>query len=148
MSFVENNQAIQEGTRLQIEMGTVQWRSASVKVVAYTMAWSIVAAGVSSQFDAVAVAEEKANSVLKVQQSDRLADRLADVRIAERVKAAVRRDPDVRTVDVVVFVRGGVVTLSGTVSTPHEKSQAEQLASQVEGVTAVVNEIAVSNISP
>lgn len=148
MSFVENSQAILEGMRPQIEKGTVQWRSASVKVVAYTMAWSIVTAGVSSQFDAVGLAEENAKDGPKVQQSDLLADRLADVRIAEQVKAVVRRDPDVRTVDVVVFVRGGVVTLSGTVSTAHQRSQAEQLASRVEGVAAVVNKIAVSNISP
>lgn len=120
----------------------------SVKVVAYTMAWSIVTAGVSSQFDAVGVAEENAKDGPKVQQSDLLADHLADVKIAEQVKAVVRRDPDVRTVDVVVFVRGGVVTLSGTVSTAHQRSQAEQLASRVEGVAAVVNKIAVSNISP
>lgn len=88
MSFVENSQEIQDGTRRQIEeKGTVRWRSAFVKVAAYTMAWSIVAAGVSSQFDAVGFTEEKTQDVLNVQQSDRL----ADVRIAEQVKAAVRR---------------------------------------------------------
>lgn len=64
------------------------------------------------------------------------------------VKAAVRRDPDVRTVDVVIFVSGGIVTLSGPVSTSHQRSRAEQLASEVEGVTAVVNEIVVSNGGP
>ncbi len=49
MSFVENSQEIQDGTRRQIEeKGTVRWRSAVVKVAAYTMAWSIVAAGVES----------------------------------------------------------------------------------------------------
>ena len=145
MSFVENSQEIQDGTRRQIEeKGTVRWRSAFVKVAAYTTAWSIVAAGVSSQFDAVGFTEEKTQDVLNVQQSDRL----ADVRIAEQVKAAVRRDPDVRTVDVVIFVSDGAVTLSGTVLTPHQKSQAEQLASQVEGVVAVVNHITVSDGKP
>ena len=35
MSFVENSQEIQDGTRRQIEeKGTVRWRSASVKVAA------------------------------------------------------------------------------------------------------------------
>ncbi|WP_447987158.1 BON domain-containing protein [Nitrospira sp. Nam74] len=42
----------------------------------------------------------------------------------------------------------GVVTLRATVSTSHQRSRAEQLASEVEGVTAVVNEIVVSNVRP
>lgn len=45
MSFVDNNKATQERTRLGIEKGTVLWRSASVQLAAYTMVWSIVAAG-------------------------------------------------------------------------------------------------------
>lgn len=83
----------------------------------------------------------------KVQQPDLLPDvTLADVKIAAQVKAAVRRDLDVRTVDVLVFVSSGVVTLSGTVSAPLQRAKAEQLASEVEGVTAVVNHIAVSSV--
>jgi hypothetical protein len=144
---------------------TVQ-RFASIKAIACTMAWLVMTAGMLSQagaalnehpeprhreitlaysaLDAIHVAEERPKGALKVQQSDPL----ADAKIAERVKAAVRRDPDVRTVDVVVFVSDGIVTLTGIVSTPHQRSQAEQVASEVEGVTAVVNHIAVSNVRP
>ncbi len=171
MRFMENIRKIREKTRRQIEDGPVTVRrSASIKAIACAMAWSIMTAGVSGQagenhpvamfeeqpgprhleidraystFEAAGVAEERKHA-LKVQQSDPL----ADAKIAEQVKAVVRRDPDVRTVDVVVFVSGGVVTLSGTVSTPHQRSQAEQLASQVEGVTAVVNKINVSSVRP
>lgn len=98
----------------------------------------------SSLFNAVGVAGERVKDVVQVQQSEAI----ADARIADKVKTAVRRDPEVRTVDVVVLVSGGVVTLSGTVSTSHQRARAEQLASEVEGVTAVVNHIAVSNVRP
>ncbi len=97
-----------------------------------------------SMFDGDGVTEERTKDMLKVQQSAPL----ADAKIAEEVKAAVRRDPDVRTVDVVVFVSRGVGTLSGTVSTAQQKSRAEQLASQVEDVAAVVNKITVSDVHP
>ena len=171
MRIGSNRHRIREGTPRQIEERSVTARrSASINAIACAMAWFVMAAGVPSQavgkhtvtglneqlksrhlettrsysaFEAVGVADEGKHA-LKVQQSDPL----ADVKIAEQVKAAVRRDPDVRTVDVVVFVSGGVVTLSGTVSTPHQRSQAEKLASQVEGVTAVVNKIKVSSVRP
>jgi osmotically-inducible protein OsmY len=96
----------------------------------------------SGILDAIGGVEERAKDMLKIQQSDPLGDAI----IADQVKAVVRRDPDVRTVDVVIFVSGGVVTLSGTVSTSHQRSRTERLASEVEGVTAAVNEIVVSNV--
>lgn len=140
-------------------------------LLASVMAWSMTVAGArgqTSEIDAIVTlddgsehrhrqitrayhiiediraAEARAKDGITVQQSDRL----ADMKLAEQVKAAVRRDPDVRTVDVVVFVSKGVITLSGTVSTPHQRSQAEKLASEVEGITAVVNHIAVSSVRP
>jgi hypothetical protein len=146
----------------QIDEGPVTVRkSASIKAVACTEAWVIMTAGVQSHggeihavaalnkqpephhreitrayntFESVGITEEQAKNVLKVQQSTSPTDgKLADAKIADQVKAAVRRDPDVRTVDVVVLVSGGVVTLSGTVTAPHQRSQAENLASEVDG---------------
>jgi hypothetical protein len=173
MNFMENIPEI--GTANRRGAVTVR-KSASIKVVACMMAWSMITAWGLSQggefhaaavlneqpephhrettrayniFEAVGVAEARAKDVRKVQQSDLLPDAgLADVKIAEQVKAVVRRDPDVRTVDVVIYVSRGVVTLTGIVSTPDQKSRAEQLASEVEGVTAVVNHIAVSDVRP
>lgn len=145
-------------------------RSVYMKAVAYAMAWLIMALGVpgytgdthavttlNEQFaprhveityayntiDVVYPKSGPSKSVLNIQQSDSL----ADMKIAEQVKAAVRRDPEVRTLDVVVFVSGGVVTMSGMVSTAQQKSRAEKLASEVRGVTAVINHIEVSKES-
>lgn len=61
-----------------------------------------------------------------------------------RVKAKLADDVGLSTVSgVSVDVSGGVVTLSGTVSSEDQKRQAERSASSVDGVTRVVNQITV-----
>lgn len=61
-----------------------------------------------------------------------------------KVKTKLANDVGLSTVTGInVDARGDVVTLSGTVSTPEQKHQAEISAGQVSGVTRVVNNLQV-----
>ena len=51
---------------------------------------------------------------------------------------------DLRDFTINVDVNNGVITLSGTVATPAQKSKAEQIANSVEGKKSVKNELKVS----
>jgi osmotically-inducible protein OsmY len=64
--------------------------------------------------------------------------------VIARVKAKLAADVGLATVaNVRVDAAGSIVTLSGTVSTADQKRLAEQAASQVDGVTHVVDQIQV-----
>jgi osmotically-inducible protein OsmY len=66
-----------------------------------------------------------------------------DSGITARVKSNLAADSETSAMRISVETNGGVVTLSGAVPTAAEKSKAEQLAKNTEGVTRVVNNIAV-----
>ncbi len=61
-----------------------------------------------------------------------------------RVKTQLANDVGLKTVGgIEVETQGGVVTLRGTVSSAGQKSEAEQAAGRVPGVTSVVNDLLV-----
>lgn len=60
-----------------------------------------------------------------------------------QARAAINNDPDLKAASVVVEVKGGVVTLSGTVANAALKSKAEQLARGA-GSKEVRNQLRVS----
>jgi hyperosmotically inducible periplasmic protein len=68
---------------------------------------------------------------------------LDDNIITAKVKAALAADPDVKAHEVNLAVRQGVVQLAGFVETAAQKQQAERLASQVNGVKSVDNQISI-----
>lgn len=68
---------------------------------------------------------------------------ISDNEIKKNVEAELRWDPDVSTTDVAITVRGGVVSLTGYVSTFAQKFQAELDVKRVTGVTGVANDIEV-----
>lgn len=67
-----------------------------------------------------------------------------DTSITTTVKSKLAADTDTSAIRIGVETNSGVVTLSGEVPTATEKSKAEQLAKNTEGVTRVVNNIMVS----
>ena len=67
-----------------------------------------------------------------------------DKAITTQVQAKLFDDPVLKTRDVRVTSEKGVVTLAGTVGTDLEKAAVERIASQVDGVKTVVNQLAVS----
>jgi hyperosmotically inducible protein len=69
-----------------------------------------------------------------------------DVAIKSRVGTALSGDDDVRRVNIDVDVLDGVVTLSGVVHNESERSEAERLAREQEGVRDVKNDLKVEQL--
>jgi hyperosmotically inducible periplasmic protein len=65
----------------------------------------------------------------------------SDTTITTAVKNKLAADPTTSAAKINVDTSNGVVTLSGTVPTAAEKSEAERLARNTQGVTQVVNNI-------
>jgi hyperosmotically inducible periplasmic protein len=93
------------------------------------------------------------------QKIDRAADKVAattdqaaakagvaidDVAITTKVKAAVFAEPGLKSLDINVETRDGVVTLVGTVGSPELKQRATQIAQHVEGVRSVSDQLVVA----
>ena len=66
-----------------------------------------------------------------------------DREIKENAQEVLRINPNIDEEEISVTVQGGVVTMNGTVSVLWKKHRAEQVVSDVAGVTEVVNQIAV-----
>lgn len=64
---------------------------------------------------------------------------------AQMVRDALAYDGRINEANLTVDVANGVVTLSGVVFSPQQRREAEDVASHVEGVRRVVNEILVMN---
>jgi pectin methylesterase-like acyl-CoA thioesterase len=67
-----------------------------------------------------------------------------DTALAARVKAALIAAPGLKSSAVDVDAANGIITLVGTTESPDKRELAEQLASNVEGVTSVRNRIVVA----
>lgn len=67
-----------------------------------------------------------------------------DAGISTKVKTKFAADSETSAIKIGVDTIGGVVTLSGVVPTDREKSKAEVVAQNTEGVTKVVNNITVN----
>jgi hyperosmotically inducible periplasmic protein len=66
-----------------------------------------------------------------------------DTAITTKVKAAVMAEPGLKTLDIDVDTKNGVVTLAGTVQSPELKQRAVTLAQQVEGVRSVSDQLVI-----
>jgi hypothetical protein len=70
-----------------------------------------------------------------------------DKAITTNIQAKLFNDPILKTRDIRVDSRNGVVTVSGTVSTDLEKTAVERIATQEQGVKNVVNMLSVGTMS-
>ena len=66
-----------------------------------------------------------------------------DATLTNRVKSAIESDSNLKTLTINVDAAAGVVTLKGTADTQENRKKAEQIASSVEGVRNVKNELVV-----
>jgi hyperosmotically inducible periplasmic protein len=71
-----------------------------------------------------------------------------DGAITTRVNAALVTDKPSFFTRVDVDTNNGVVTLNGIVDTPEQRARAEQLASRVDGVKRVINNLQVKSARP
>lgn len=69
-----------------------------------------------------------------------------DTEIAEDVRQALAIDPDVSRFEIAVDVINGVVYLTGNVDSYFEKGEADDIASRINGVTAVRNNLNVDTL--
>jgi len=67
----------------------------------------------------------------------------SDTTVTTAVKNKLAADPTTSATRINVDTSNGIVTLSGAVPTPAEKSEAERIARNTKGVTQVVNNITV-----
>ena len=72
-----------------------------------------------------------------------VADATADTRITAAIKAKLVADPDLSALSISVNTTGGVVTLSGTASSPANIRKAVQIAWDTDGVNQVISTIQV-----
>ncbi len=68
--------------------------------------------------------------------------KLSDDAITDYVRLKLAGDPDVKGGALMVDVKQGIVTITGTVESQHQKDKATRLAKKVKGVKQVVNNIA------
>jgi osmotically-inducible protein OsmY len=68
---------------------------------------------------------------------------ISDQKIEDKVKSAILRDPYLESYAISVDVKNGVVKLHGTVDTSFEKAEADDVASRVEGVIMIDNNLGV-----
>jgi len=68
-----------------------------------------------------------------------------DATITTKVKTAVMAEPGLKTLQIDVDTKNGVVTLAGTVDTPALKDRAQQVAQSVSGVSSVNNNLTVKS---
>jgi hyperosmotically inducible protein len=66
-----------------------------------------------------------------------------DTAITTKVKGAVMAEPGLKTLQIDVDTKNGVVTLTGTVDNPTLKERATQIAQNVDGVRSVVDHLVV-----
>lgn len=74
-----------------------------------------------------------------------IADVATDARVTATIKAKLLKDGDLSTLKISVSSANGLVTLSGTASSPEHIKKAIQLALETDGVHKVVSTIQVKN---
>ena len=104
-----------------------------------------IAAAPFSAYAADAAVEKKETMKEKAGETKQKVKRVSkDASITTKVKAKFAKDSEVSALKVRVKTKGGVVTLAGKAKSDAEKSKAEDLAKEVEGVKSVTNNITVA----
>lgn len=67
-----------------------------------------------------------------------------DFYLFTQARGALSADSELKSSNIVVDVKNGSATLSGTVANAEQKSRAEQLVRALSGITAVKNQLNVS----
>jgi len=135
-----------------------QWNRALLTAVAAALALGLGACGEKPSSDKFGQNLERGNTVTP--PPDRSADAskpssgmsgstantskaIDDATLTSRVKSAIDSDSNLKSLTINVDTMAGVVTLKGTADTQENRQKAEQIASSVEGVRNVKNELVV-----
>jgi hyperosmotically inducible periplasmic protein len=79
------------------------------------------------------------------QAADKAATMVGDAAITGKVKAAMIAEPGLKSMQIDVDTKNGIVTLTGTVDTALDKERALQLAQTVNGVVSVVDRMSLNS---
>ncbi|MBD3287862.1 BON domain-containing protein, partial [candidate division KSB1 bacterium] len=71
---------------------------------------------------------------------------VADKEISKKIREAIKSDIYIEQYDVAIFTRNGIVHIGGTVGSPFVADRVEKLASDVEGVVAIKNNLNTESI--
>lgn len=95
---------------------------------------------------AVARAEQKSQQAGQAieRQADKAAKAMDDASVTAAVKAALIKEPDLKSLAISVDTKDGAVVLKGEVKSMADKQRAEQVASSVSGVSRVDNQLQVA----
>ena len=100
--------------------------------------------GVKDSLDVDRIREELSRTGQVIREKSRragevIADASANARISTAIKARLINEPSLRALTINVDTTDGVVTLSGTVSSPEEIARAVALALETDGVHKVIS---------
>ncbi|MDP2761928.1 MAG: BON domain-containing protein [Sideroxyarcus sp.] len=84
-------------------------------------------------------------AVSMAEQRNKAGVAMDDTEITTKVKAAIFAEPGLRTLQISVDTVNGVVTLSGSVDTKEKKELTNSLASAVDGVNSVNNQLVIKS---
>ena len=69
----------------------------------------------------------------------------SDFFLFTQARAALVADTELKTANIIIEVKSGVLTLSGTIANATQKTKAEQLVRGVSGIKSVNNQLRISN---
>jgi osmotically-inducible protein OsmY len=100
------------------------------------------------KFDSVKIKEELSRTGQVIREKAReagaaIADATANARITATIKGKFIREPNLSAFKINIDTTDGVVTLSGTVTSPEEVGHAMKIALETEGVYKVVSSLQV-----
>ena len=102
---------------------------------------SMFVTGLALAFAAVpfsqTMAQETSPQMQKSDANQTVPDKMADAWITTKVKSEFGTTKGIKATDISVSTNDGVVTLSGTATTKHEKMKAVKVAKRVKGVKSV-----------
>ena len=101
-------------------------------------------AKISEAADKVSEEADKASEKL-AGQGDKAVVGMNDAEITAKVKAAIFAEPGLKTLQISVDTKKGVVTLSGSVDTQQNSDSARALAGAVSGVQTVENRLTIKS---
>lgn len=91
------------------------------------------------------LAKDAAKDPAAQSSSRTVATTASDAAVTARVKTALLKDPEISGLKIDVDTKNGVVTLKGKVASDAQGIKALQVASTIEGVAKVVNQLEVAS---
>ncbi|WP_244813945.1 BON domain-containing protein [Caballeronia sp. Lep1P3] len=106
------------------------------------IACMVFALGASAQTNSNSSSSDSGSTV--GQKMDAVGQKVDDGTVTTKVKAELLSAKNVTSTHIHVKTRGGVVSLTGTVPSAEEKSNAEQVVKEVSGVASVKNHLKIA----